>query len=558
VTTFAYGQTASGKTFTMMGTDEKPGIIRLSMQTVFDYIKQNTTESRMFLIRVSYLEIYNEKVFDLLSKELRTVNIFVDKNKNISFDNLKEEVVRDVDEVMDIIKRGESFRTVAKTFANDTSSRSHTVFRMVIERKDELTVNDGTSVPKKKTVVRIGQLNLVDLAGSENASKHESNDRAREGKNINLSLLHLKEIIMKLSKGKKVESFRNSKLTRILGQSLGGNAKVAVICAINPILENYGESKQTLYFGNCAGMITVAPTVNSDGTNAMIIKYQQEITAMQQEVAYLKEKLSRYDHTAMLDGVQDIEIQNKNIDKRRSIKVEMGELQHNMDELNKFIITNQSLEARIRDQESEKEERENRLKLMEEERVELEKLLRQEAEERKMREMEVDQERGEKQALGVELASMNQNLPVMYQLLQQEFEQMEKERAKESQDMNETVAKLYQTLLTKDDEIKTLKRLLKDQQEHSALVEQRCNKLDHKLEKALQELGHFKQAPRRAPKSASHKRRDEEESEIIRKPVRSVQRHIEYSDEEEDMHVDERRSRHAGVSRGDVAKGNRM
>ncbi len=131
---------------------------------------------------------------------------------------------------MDIITRGEAFRKVAKTFANDRSSRSHTVFRMVIERKDEVS----SSSSKKSTIVKVGHLNLVDLAGSENATKHGNEERFQEGKNINLSLLHLKEVIMKLSKREKVLSFRNSKLTRILGKSLSGNAKIAVICNISP------------------------------------------------------------------------------------------------------------------------------------------------------------------------------------------------------------------------------------------------------------------------------------------------------------------------------------
>jgi centromeric protein E len=158
------------------------------------------------------MEIYNEKVFDLLSKDLKTIKIFEAKNKSISFDNMQEDTVKNVDEVMSVISRGESNRTIAKTFANDKSSRSHTIFRMVIERKDELVVDEETAknmsefelkILKSKPVIRVGQLNLVDLAGSENAHKHEDSDRMREGKNINLSLLHLKEIIIKLSKGQK-------------------------------------------------------------------------------------------------------------------------------------------------------------------------------------------------------------------------------------------------------------------------------------------------------------------------------------------------------------------
>jgi centromeric protein E len=544
----------------MMGNDMNPGIIRLSMQTIFDYIKENTTELRQFLIRVSYLEIYNEKVFDLLSKDMKTINIFVDKNKNISFDNLKEEVVRDVDEVMEIIKKGESFRTVAKTFANDTSSRSHTVFRMVIERKDDIPIDETSN--RVKTVVRIGHLNLVDLAGSENASKHDSNDRAREGKNINLSLLHLKEIIVKLSKGKKVESFRNSKLTRILGQSLDGNAKVAVICAINPLVENYAESKQTLHFGNCAGMISVAPTINSDGTNAMIIKYQEEISAMQFEIKSLKERLSQYDREITINSASTQDI-NRVRNERRSVRLELGELQQNMEEMNKFIISNESLEARLRDFELQSQLKENRLKEFEEENLLLEQKLRNEEIEKKralelrdkeaeekireiqLRDLEVNQERGQKQELQSELASMNENIGVMYQLLQQDYQALEKRREREVQEMNETIAKLYQTLITKDDEIRRLIRESNAQKEHTELQDLRYAQLEKRIEKMQNSQ---REVPRKPKQNLQGVLYDDAPG------VRSERsRRAQYDEEEADNYEDRRPSRKNSAGRNDVA-----
>jgi centromeric protein E len=137
------------------------------------------------------MEIYNEQVIDLLSKDLHVVNIFQDNNKNISFDNLTEEIVVTEEDAMAAISKGEGFRKVAKTFANDRSSRSHTIFRMVVESKSE------------NSVVKIGNLNLVDLAGSETATQNTDQLRLKESKNINLSLLHLKDCITKLSKGEK-------------------------------------------------------------------------------------------------------------------------------------------------------------------------------------------------------------------------------------------------------------------------------------------------------------------------------------------------------------------
>ncbi|EFC37907.1 kinesin-7 [Naegleria gruberi] len=402
VTTFAYGQTASGKTFTMKGTNDKPGLIRLAIRDVFDQIKNSEGENRTFLIRVSYLEIYNEKVRDLLSPEQRYVNIFVDKNKNLSFDHLTEEIVRSEQETMDIISRGTSHIMVAKTVANDASSRSHTIFRMIVERKDELAVDNAqqlqSSLAKKaksKQIVRIGNLNLVDLAGSENSSEQADYNRKREGQNINLSLLHLKEIITKLSNGEKVTSFRNSKLTRILGDSLGGNARVAVVCAISPDPVKLKETKRTLEFGSNAQKISIKPTVNSECDNALIMKYQTELETLQSELAMLKDKLTNQSNTQV---------------EKEETEEEVKELERIMSDLTDSMVTNKSLEARLQDIEKEKRDHEERIRQMEEERAKLQELLQIEEERKRMQEEESKSKEETLYLLQQETASMSLQL----------------------------------------------------------------------------------------------------------------------------------------------------
>ncbi|KAG2394020.1 hypothetical protein C9374_003784 [Naegleria lovaniensis] len=376
VTTFAYGQTSSGKTYTMRGGEENPGLIRLAIREIFNQIKNSECENRTFLIRVSYLEIYNEKVRDLLSPEQRFINIFVDKNKNLSFDHLTEEIVRSENEAMDVLARGSSHVIIAKTVANDASSRSHTIFRMIVERKDEIALDNSTTAQTKKLnpkqILRIGTLTLVDLAGSENASLQVDDNRKREGQNINLSLLHLKEIISKLANGEKVSSFRNSKLTRILGDSLSGNARVAVICCISPEEAKFRETKRTLEFGSNARRIVIKPTVNSECDNALIMKYQTELESLQNELALLREKLKN---------------QKDDVDKEET-EEEVKNLENVVKELTDSMITNKSLLIKLEDVEKEKRDRDAKIIEIEKEKQRLELMLKLEEEKQRIQEEE--------------------------------------------------------------------------------------------------------------------------------------------------------------------------
>ncbi|KAF9621528.1 hypothetical protein IFM89_022546, partial [Coptis chinensis] len=246
-TAFAYGQTSSGKTYTMNGSENDPGIVPLAVEDVFQNIMMR--------------------------------GIFVA--------GLREEIVNSAEQVLKLIKSGEVNRHFGETNMNARSSRSHTIFRMVIESKgkDRTSTGDYISVD----AIRVSVLNLVDLAGSERIVKTGAGGvRLKEGKHINKSLLVLGNVINKLSDGGKQRGhipYRDSKLTRILQPALGGNAKTSIICTIAPEEDHIEETRGTLQFASRAKRITNCAQVNEILTDAALLKRQK------QEIEELREKL---------------------------------------------------------------------------------------------------------------------------------------------------------------------------------------------------------------------------------------------------------------------------
>lgn len=245
-TIFAYGQTSSGKviskvslkllrlflnpfqTYTMMGDESNPGIIPLTVRNIFDQIE--LIEGRQFLIRIGYIEIYNEKIYDLLdTKKSECQKIYEVQSGDVTV-NQRELVVSSEEQILESYESGNRLRRTGVTNMNDRSSRSHTIFRITIESREDGKA-DGESA------VQVSNLNLVDLAGSERADQTKAEgDRLKEGGHINKSLLALGNVIRDLS-GDSVASyvnFRDSKLTRILSASLGGNAMTSIICTVTP------------------------------------------------------------------------------------------------------------------------------------------------------------------------------------------------------------------------------------------------------------------------------------------------------------------------------------
>ncbi|KAK2403310.1 P-loop containing nucleoside triphosphate hydrolase superfamily protein [Trifolium repens] len=291
-TVFAYGQTNSGKTHTMRGSKDEPGVIPRAVHDLFQILEQDV--DREFLLRMSYMEIYNEEINDLLAPEHRKLQIHENIERGIYVAGLREEIVTSPEQVLDLMEFGESHRHIGETNMNLYSSRSHTIFRMIIESRDR---NENESTGSSCDAVRVSVLNLVDLAGSERAAKTGAEGvRLKEGSHINKSLMTLGTVIKKLSEG--VESqgghvpYRDSKLTRILQPALGGNANTAIICNITLAQIHTDETKSSLQFASRALRVTNCAKVNEIMTDAALLKRQKK------EIEELRAKLtgSRSEH----------------------------------------------------------------------------------------------------------------------------------------------------------------------------------------------------------------------------------------------------------------------
>ncbi|KAM5285612.1 centromere-associated protein E isoform 3-T3 [Hipposideros larvatus] len=279
-TIFAYGQTASGKTYTMMGSEDYLGVIPRAIHDIFQKIKK--FPDREFLLRVSYMEIYNETITDLLcnTQKMKPLIIREDFNRNVYVSDLTEEVVYTPEMALKWITKGEKNRHYGITKMNQRSSRSHTIFRMILEsrEKGEPSNCEGS--------VKVSHLNLVDLAGSERAAQTGAEGvRLKEGCNINRSLFILGQVIKRLSDGQVggFINYRDSKLTRILQNSLGGNAKTRIICTITPV--SFDETLSTLQFASTAKYMKNTPYVNEVSSDEALLKrYRKEIIDLKKQL----------------------------------------------------------------------------------------------------------------------------------------------------------------------------------------------------------------------------------------------------------------------------------
>ncbi|KXS18834.1 kinesin-domain-containing protein [Gonapodya prolifera JEL478] len=287
-TIFAYGQTSSGKTYTMQGSHTQPGIIPLAIRDVFQHIvdvSHQLAKPNLFLLRVSYLEIYNEQIKDLFNPKNDNLKIHENPNRDIYVGDLTENIVCTPEAVSEWMLKGEGAnRHVGETNMNERSSRSHTIFRMV---RWEQQFDSRTSF---SGAYKVSCLNLVDLAGSERVGHTGAEGiRLKEGGHINKSLLALGTVIGKLSDAAGTDRmhipYRDSKLTRILQPSLGGNARTCIICTVNPTALYVEETLSTLKFATRAKTIRNRPEVNEDvSEQALLRKYRKEINALKSQL----------------------------------------------------------------------------------------------------------------------------------------------------------------------------------------------------------------------------------------------------------------------------------
>ena len=281
---FAYGATGTGKTHTMLGDSKTPGLCNLSLQAIFQMLAEKTDTENV--VKVSYVEIYNENIRDLLAakENSKYLDLRDDPLKGVTLAGATEIIVENAEQVMSLLLMGNRRRTTEATNANQTSSRSHAVFQV------SLVMTPWTKgVRVEKT---IGKLSLIDLAGSERGTVTENRGiRLREGAKINRSLLALANCINALGDRNKKGTFvpyRDSKLTRMLKDSLGGNCRTVMVVTVSPASSQFEETVNTLKYANRAKNITTKPVENKKLVEFHIAEYKNIIADLRSEIAGLR------------------------------------------------------------------------------------------------------------------------------------------------------------------------------------------------------------------------------------------------------------------------------
>ena len=295
-TVFAYGATGCGKTHTITGTVQSPGIIFMTMQELFERV-QDLRESKEVEVTLSYLEIYNETIRDLLAPEgssgKQGLMLREDSHQAVSVAGLTSLKPQNVQEVMDMVIQGNALRTQSPTAANATSSRSHAVLQVNVALKDR---DAGANEP-----VTFATLSIIDLAGSERASATKNRgERLLEGANINKSLLALGSCINALCDPRKKNHvpYRNSKLTRLLKFSLGGNCRTVMIVCVSPSSAHFDETQNTLRYANRAKNIQTKSIRNVYNVDRHVKDYLKKIDEQMAMIKELQATLKDYEKQA--------------------------------------------------------------------------------------------------------------------------------------------------------------------------------------------------------------------------------------------------------------------
>ncbi|XP_074656043.1 kinesin-like protein KIF13A isoform X2 [Tubulanus polymorphus] len=291
---FAYGQTGSGKSYTMMGSQQSRGIIPRLCDTLFERIMEESKEHVSSKVEVSYMEIYNEKVHDLLDPKGGRQNLRVREHNILGpyVDGLSQLVVESYEDIETLMVEGNKSRTVAATNMNSESSRSHAVFNIILT---QTMVDVTTGVTGEK----VSKMSLVDLAGSERAQKTGAvGERLKEGSNINKSLTTLGLVISSLADqaaGKSKNKFvpyRDSVLTWLLKDNLGGNSKTVMVATLSPAADNYEETLSTLRYADRAKRIVNHAVVNEDPNARIIRELREEVEELKTQLNMAQNKVS--------------------------------------------------------------------------------------------------------------------------------------------------------------------------------------------------------------------------------------------------------------------------
>uniref|UniRef100_A0A669DMZ6 Kinesin-like protein n=1 Tax=Oreochromis niloticus TaxID=8128 RepID=A0A669DMZ6_ORENI len=285
-TVFAYGPTGCGKTYTMLGTDKEPGIYVRTLNDLFRAIEE-TSDDMLYSVSMSYLEIYNEMIRDLLNPSSGFLDLREDSKGVIQVAGITEVSTINAQEIMELLMKGNKQRTQEPTAANQTSSRSHAVLQVAVKQQSRCR-----DVLQE---VRFARLFMIDLAGSERAAQTQNRgQRLKEGAHINRSLLALGNCINALSdkNGNKYVNYRDSKLTRLLKDSLGGNSRTVMIAHISPASVAFEESRNTLTYADRAKSIRTRVKKNMINVSYHIAQYTNIISDLRCEIERLKKKIA--------------------------------------------------------------------------------------------------------------------------------------------------------------------------------------------------------------------------------------------------------------------------
>lgn len=374
-TVFAYGMTGTGKTFSMQGTASSPGVIPLAITDIFSYIRE--TPHREFLLRVSYLEIYNEKIHDLLSTptngvgptQQEEIKLREDSKRGVYATPLKEEIVQSPTQLLRVIARGDHARRTGSTQFNARSSRSHAVVQIVVESR-ERAPGGGSSQEKRSGMppggVRVSTLSLIDLAGSERAA--DSKERRQEGAHINKSLLTLGTVIAKLSEIKDKQGtdregkhlpYRDSKLTRLLQPALSGNSLVSILCTIQigssgssaSANTHTNETLNTLKFAARAKNNIVSHAKRAEeaygggggdaGSRVLLERYRMEIQSLRAQLE-AQAKAQAENELKLEEQKLEKEAQARHEEQMLEMQLARTALKERIEHLNRLILSSKS------------------------------------------------------------------------------------------------------------------------------------------------------------------------------------------------------------------------
>ena len=357
---FAYGPTGTGKTYTIIGESEKPGVMIQTFVSLFSEIEK-LSRDREYKLSLSYLEIYNENIRDLLNPSREGLDIREDPQRGMVISGLTEILAPSINLVFSSIRNGNKKRTCEPTKANQTSSRSHAILQIIVEYRDRAAGIESEII--------IGKLSLIDLAGSERAANTQNRGiRLVEGANINRSLLSLGNCINALCElsekcGKTYIPYRDSKLTRLLKDSLGGNCRTVMITCISPNILAYEDTYNTLIYANRAKNIKTVVARNSLNVQSHISRYASIIDKLKQEVLDLRAQLG--ENTPKNKKFENLLLEiNRHFQEEAKLRKHIYLNEQNIDSIGFTLFSKQSelIEANV-----EKGEHSNAFKILKEE-----------------------------------------------------------------------------------------------------------------------------------------------------------------------------------------------